>query len=56
MFKVSSRNIRKTGEICSKLAIRAPERRDGVFIVTFEHIPHFFLMFLLRLWTGKYFL
>ena len=56
MFKVSNTNIRKTGEIYSKLATRALERRDDVFIVTFGHIPHFFLMFLLQLWTGKFFL
>ena len=36
---------------CSKLTIKTPERRhwrrSGVFIVNFEHIPHFVLVFLL---------
>ena len=35
----------------SKLTIKTPERsqcrRSGVFIVTFEHISHLFLVFLL---------
>ena len=48
MFKVSNRN---TCKICSKLTIKTPERRhwrrSGVFIVDFEHISHFFLVFLL---------
>ena len=38
MFKVNDRNTRKTFEICSKL---------GVFIVNFEHISQFVLVFLL---------
>ena len=42
MFKVSNRNTRTKCEICSKLTIKTPERRDwrrsGVFIVNFEHI------------------
>ena len=37
-------------EISSKLTIKTPEqryrRRSGVFIVNFEHIPRFFLVFL----------
>ena len=44
-------NTRKWCERCSKLAIKTPEllqwRRSGVFIVIFEHISHFFLVFLL---------
>ena len=42
---------RKRCEICSKLIIKTPERRQcrcsGVFIVNFEHISHLFLVFLL---------
>ena len=37
--------------MCSKLTIKIPERRQwrrsGVFIVTFEHILHLALVFLL---------
>ena len=51
MLKVNSRNSRKRCEICSKLTIKTPERhqwrRSGVFIATFEHISHLFLVFLL---------
>ena len=39
MFKVKNRNTRSRFEICSKLTIKTPERRHGVFIVIFEHIP-----------------
>ena len=46
LFKVNNRNARKWCEICSKLTINTPERRQwrhpGVFIVNFEHISHFF--------------
>ena len=51
MLKVNNRNTRTRCEICSKLTIKTPERhhwpRFGVFLVNFEHISHFFLMFLL---------
>ena len=50
VFKVNSGNSRIRCEICSKLAIRAPERRhrrSGVFIVNSEHISHLVLVFLL---------
>ena len=56
MLKVNIINIRKRGEICSKLlkyaqTIKRPEwchwPRSGVFIVDLEHISHLFLMFLL---------
>ena len=44
MFKVNNRIIRRKCEICSKLTIKTPERRQwrlsGVFIVNFEHISH----------------
>ena len=33
--------------MCSKLTIKTPERRSGVFIVNFEHISHLALMFVL---------
>ena len=51
MFKVNNRNTRTSCEICSKLTIKTQERRQwrrsGVFIVNFEHISHFVLVFLL---------
>ena len=51
LFKVNNRNTRKRSEICSKLTIKTPERRQrrrsGVFIVNFEHISHLFLVLLL---------
>ena len=43
MFKVSNRNSRARGEICSKLTMAS----SGIFIVTFEHISHLVLVFLL---------
>ena len=51
LFKVNNRNTRTRWEICSKLTINTPERRQwrrsGVFIVNFEHISHLVLVFLL---------
>ena len=51
LFKVNNRNTRTRCEICSKLTINIPERRQlrrsGVFIVNFEHISHLVLVFLL---------
>ena len=41
LFKVNNRNTRKKCEIFSKLTIKT------VFIVNFENISHFFLVFLL---------
>ena len=46
-FKVNNRNTRKRCEICSKLTMKTPERRFGVFSVNFKHISHFFLVLLL---------
>ena len=50
LLKVSNRNTRTRCEICSKLTIKTPERRQwrrsGVVIVNFEHIPRFALVFL----------
>ena len=51
LFEVNNKSSRNICEICSKLTIKTPERRhwrrSGVFIVSFEHISHFFLVFLL---------
>ena len=51
MSKVNKRNSRKRCEICSKLTIKASERRQwlrcGIFALNFQHISHFFLMFML---------
>ena len=51
LLKVNNRNTRTRCEICSKLTINTPERRNwrrsGVFIVNFEHISHLVLVFLL---------
>ena len=42
LLKVNDKNTRKRSEICSKLTIKTPERRQwrrsGIFIVNFEHI------------------
>ena len=50
-LKVNNRNTRARCEMCSKLTIKTPERRQwrrsGVFIVNFEHILHFVLVFVL---------
>ena len=50
MFKGAIETLEERCEICSKL-IKTPERRQwrryGVFIINFEHISHFFLVFLL---------
>ena len=50
-FKITKRNTRKRCEICSKLTIKIPERREcrcsGIFRVNFEHISNLFLVFLL---------
>ena len=41
---MNSSNTRNS-EMCSKLAIKAPQRRSTVFIVDFEHIPYHFTHF-----------
>ena len=50
-LKVNNRNTRTRCEMCSKLTIKAPEGRQwrpsGIFIVNFEQISHFVLVFLL---------
>ena len=45
LLKVNKRNTKTRCEICSKLTIKTPERRSGVFIVNFEHISHLNLVF-----------
>ena len=47
LFKANNRKTRKRSEICSKLTIKSPERRSGVFIAYFEPISHIFLLLLL---------
>ena len=51
MFEVHNRNTRIWCEICLKLTIKTPERRQwrrsGVFIVNFEHILDLALVLLL---------
>ena len=46
LFKVNYRNARAICKICSRLAIKTPER-SSVSIVTFEQISRIFLVFLL---------
>ena len=50
LFKVTNRNTRKRCEICLKLAIKTPVRRQrlcsGVFSVNFEHVSYLFLALL----------
>ena len=45
LLKVNNRNTRTRCEMCSKLTIKTPVRRSGVFIVNFEHISHLVLVF-----------
>ena len=47
IFIVNNSHTRTRCEICSKLTIKIPERRPGIFIVNFEHISHLALEFLL---------
>ena len=53
-FKVNNGNTRIKYEICSKLIIKTPERRQrcrfGIFIVNFKKISHIFRVFPLLLW------
>ena len=50
LLKVNNRNTRTRCEICSKLTIKIPERRQcrrcGIVIANFEHISHLVLEFL----------
>ena len=51
LLKVNNKNTMTRCEICWKLTIKTPERRQfrrfGVFIVNFKHISHLVLVFLL---------
>ena len=57
LFKFNSRDTKERCEICSKLTIKTPQRRQwrrsGVVIVKFENVSHLSLVFLLLLWTCK---
>ena len=57
LLKVDIEYTKGRCEICSKLLIMTLERRhwrrSGVFIVIFEHISHFFLVFLMETTLGK---
>ena len=50
LIKVSNRNTRKMGRICSRFVVETSELRhrgrSDVFIINFEHISPLFLMFL----------
>ena len=49
LFKVNNENTITMCEVCSKLTIKTPERRQwrhsGLFIVNFEQISYIVLMF-----------
>ena len=49
LFQVNNANTKAMCEICSKLAIKTPERRhwrrSGAFIVNYEQISHIVLVF-----------
>ena len=51
MFKANNRNTRTRREICSKLTMKIPKRRQwrssGIFILNFEHTSHLVLVFIL---------
>ena len=47
LLKVNKRNTRTSIELCSKLTIKTQWRRSGVFVVSFGHILHLVLAFLL---------
>ena len=51
LLKVKNRKTRSRCEICLKLTVKTPERRQwrysGVFIINSEHISHLDLVFLL---------
>ena len=52
LLKVNNRNTRTKCEVCSKLKIKTPERRQWhrsvVFVVNFEHISHVLAFLLLN--------
>ena len=58
LLKVNTRNTWKKCEMCSKLPIKIPERRQwrryGIFLVVTLNLFHiFFKCFYCWLWTGK---
>ena len=57
LLRVNDRKTTTRCQICSKLTIKTPKgrqwRRSGVFIVSFEHVSHLVLVFLL-LTLNKY--
>ena len=57
LFRSNNRNNKKRCKICSKLTKKTPERnhwhRSGGLIVNFEHMLHFFLVFLLLALSKK---
>ena len=58
LFKISNRNNRKKGKMCSKLTTQTPDwcnwRRSSVFNVNFEHVSYFLQSLYYWLWPGKY--
>ena len=50
LLKVSDRNTRERCKMCSNLTII-----KRVFVVNFEHVPYFFLLFLLLTLNNKLF-
>ena len=56
LLKANNGNNRARCEICSKLTIKIPERRQwcrsGIFLVNFEHDSHLVLVFLLLTLSG----
>ena len=57
LLKGNNRNTRKRWEMCSKLTIKIPERRQWrrsrINFINFKHISHLVLVFLL-LTLGRY--
>ena len=57
LLKVNNRNTRKRWEMCSKLTIKIPERRQWrrsrIIFINFKHISDLVLVFLL-LTLGRY--
>ena len=57
LLKVNNRNTKTRCEICLKLLIKTPERRQwhcsGVFTVNFEHISHSGLVCLLLIFNRQ---
>ena len=45
LFKVNNGNTKTMREICSKLTIKTPEPRPGIFIVHFDQISYIVLLF-----------